>query len=390
MGKSSPSVPKAPDPTKTADAQTASNEATALYQAQLNNVNQVTPYGSLTYSQTGGQPTYNMDAYNSALAAWNAAPTGSAAGPDNPYEVGSEAYQAFQSQFPDSGQASTSKGAMPQLSDYQTAATGAPQFTSTINLSPAQQALLDSQTANQQQALGLAGTELNQAQSNLSTPYSLSGNGITQIPSQGDITAYQNQITDAINSRLTPQLDHSQDMLNTRLLNQGIAQGSDAWNKAQTLNSQAVNDAQQQSILSGIQAGSTLMNEGLAANQQGVADYNQQYYAPLNAYNSLESGTQVQNPTFAPTGNTQVGGTNVAGITQNAYQSALNSYNQQIASNNSATSGLLGLAGSLGSGFLGSSAGGSWLANLLGGGSNITSTASGLGAVGTGNTLLFS
>lgn len=56
MGKSSPKAPAAPNPTTTANAQTKSNEQTALYQAGLNNVNQVTPYGNLTYS-LGGSST---------------------------------------------------------------------------------------------------------------------------------------------------------------------------------------------------------------------------------------------------------------------------------------------------------------------------------------------
>ena len=42
-------------------------------------------------------------------------------------------------------------------------------------------------------------------------------------------------------------------------------------------------------------------------------------------------------------------GTNTAQIAQNAYQNQLNSYNQQVASNNNMTSGLFSLGGSLGS-----------------------------------------
>lgn len=51
MGKSS-SAPAAPDPTATAAAQGAANKDTAVAQAELNAVNQNTPYGSLTYSST--------------------------------------------------------------------------------------------------------------------------------------------------------------------------------------------------------------------------------------------------------------------------------------------------------------------------------------------------
>lgn len=55
------STPSPPDPYATAAAQTASNKQTAEFQQGLNMVNQVTPYGSLTYNTTpsatpGGPP----------------------------------------------------------------------------------------------------------------------------------------------------------------------------------------------------------------------------------------------------------------------------------------------------------------------------------------------
>lgn len=50
MGKS---APKAPDPNETAAAQTATNIGTAISNAWLGNVNQVTPDGTLKYEQTG-------------------------------------------------------------------------------------------------------------------------------------------------------------------------------------------------------------------------------------------------------------------------------------------------------------------------------------------------
>jgi len=53
MGKSSPAPPKPPDPSKVAGAQTAQNVSTAIAQGFLNNVNQVTPYGTLTYDVNG-------------------------------------------------------------------------------------------------------------------------------------------------------------------------------------------------------------------------------------------------------------------------------------------------------------------------------------------------
>jgi hypothetical protein len=51
MGKSKP--PKPPNPAQTAAAQTGVNVGTAIAESKLNQVNQVTPDGNLTYSQTG-------------------------------------------------------------------------------------------------------------------------------------------------------------------------------------------------------------------------------------------------------------------------------------------------------------------------------------------------
>ncbi|MDG4908422.1 tail fiber domain-containing protein [Mesorhizobium sp. WSM4898] len=48
-----PSPPEPPDPKETSAASTATNVGTAIANANLGNVNQVTPDGSLTYKQTG-------------------------------------------------------------------------------------------------------------------------------------------------------------------------------------------------------------------------------------------------------------------------------------------------------------------------------------------------
>ncbi len=50
-----PAAPKAPDPGQVSADQTKSNVSTAIANATLGNTNQVTPYGNLTYTQTGGQ-----------------------------------------------------------------------------------------------------------------------------------------------------------------------------------------------------------------------------------------------------------------------------------------------------------------------------------------------
>lgn len=57
MGKkSSPSPPAAPDPTALANAQGAANKEAVLESAKVNQINQVTPFGSLTYTGDVGSP----------------------------------------------------------------------------------------------------------------------------------------------------------------------------------------------------------------------------------------------------------------------------------------------------------------------------------------------
>ena len=46
-------APSAPDPYKTAAAQAQQNQSTAISQQLLNMTDQVTPYGSQTYTQNG-------------------------------------------------------------------------------------------------------------------------------------------------------------------------------------------------------------------------------------------------------------------------------------------------------------------------------------------------
>jgi hypothetical protein len=62
MSFDSPDPPAAPDPATTAKAQGAANKETAIAQAQLNMINQETPFGGLTYEQRGssaeGIPQY--------------------------------------------------------------------------------------------------------------------------------------------------------------------------------------------------------------------------------------------------------------------------------------------------------------------------------------------
>lgn len=378
MGKSK--APAAPDPQETAAAQTSQNIGTAIAQQQLNNVNQVTPYGSLTYDQTG----------------------------------------SYQYTDPNSG----------DVHDI-------PTYTATQTLSEAQQAISDQ---NDQSSLNLA--TLGASQSGrlddlLSRPLDLSGlperNDFSSIQSPnlgeigsgpelqssigsaGDITrSYgtdfsedRQRVEDALLERLNPGLERDKSALEARLASQGIRVGSEAYSAALADFGQQTNDArlsailgagEEQSRLAGLEAQrasfensaqsqefaqqssrSAFENAALqqsyqnqsaatqANNQTALQGFNadlsqagaqnsarsdalNEAFAvrnqPINEITALSSGAQVQSPSFVSTNPAQLANTDVAGINFAAYNAEQQSYQAQLDQQNSLFGGLAGLGSS--------------------------------------------
>jgi hypothetical protein len=289
MGKKTPKAPAAPDPTVTAQAQTASNKETAYWNALLNNVNQVTPYGTLTYADSSG------GVYD----------------PNKP-----------------------------------------PQFTSTINLTPEAQSILDKQMQSENALAQLGVDQLGRIQSAASTPFSFSG--LTPVFGEGDALTAQTRAEEALMSRLDPQFQRDEESLRTRLINQGIGQGSEAYNREFERFNQAKNDARMQSVLSGQQYASALLGDSLTRRNQGIQEYTTQRNAPLNEYNAFMSGTQVENPQFSSAGYQGANPVDYASLVNQKYQGDLANYNAQVAGRNN----MMGSLFSLGSSFLGGPAAG--------------------------------
>jgi hypothetical protein len=322
-------APSPPDPYAVSNAQTQSNEATANYEAQLNRVNQVTPLGTSTWNGTG------------------------------------------------------------------------PGATQTISLTPQAQQDLTNQL-NQDVALsGLggrltdaAGTSL-QGQINTNGLPALSGgpgllgniqtglnySNLPQVPTDFNQATQQaqNAVYNQATSRLDPQWQQQQEQLDSSLANQGITQGSQAYQTAQDNFQRAKTDAYNQANYSAIGAGNALegqlYGQALAGRQEGANEANtqgsftntaqQQQYdqalqnaafgnqarsqglteqtnlqeLPLNELNALRSQSQVQMPTFSQVPTSQVAPTNVSGNVWNAY-------NAQVANSNNFMNGLFGLGSS--------------------------------------------
>lgn len=387
MGKSSPKAPAAPDPNVVAGAQTQQNVQTAIANAALNRVNQNTPWGNLTYTQTG------------------------------------------------------------------TDANGIPQYTQNISLSPEQQRLMQSNDYVNQGLANLSMNHLNKVfdameptQTYAGAPAQVTNVGGTRVQTPWDAgelirSASYGKIQDDLDlskvpeliggdklaedlgtqrdalyrqqaAFLDPQWRQDQSDLENKLIQQGIAQNSDAWNRAVgdfSRNKEfAYSNARNQAITGGGAEQSRLFGLGLASNQnafnqalgagqfhnaaqaqgfgqsfanaqlnnsaqgqmydqlmrsqgtqfdQNLANANLQNQGrnqyinesnylrnqPLNELTAIRSGSQVTSPQFSGIPQALVGNTDITGAYNNQYQGQLANYNARVAGNNALTGGLFGL-----------------------------------------------
>jgi hypothetical protein len=264
-GKSSP--PPAPDYIGAAKETAAGNLEAARATAAANRVNQITPYGNLTYN-IGGKDSFGNDMY-----------------------------------------------------------------TATQTLTPAQQRILEQNQGLSSGLLTTAQQGLDYAGGLLSKP----GVDLSQLPQIGINPG--ETYSDAIMRRLAPQIAQESQASDAALANQGIAQGTQAYENAKRQLAMSQNDRQLGAITSG-------MNVGMGANQQA---FNQQAYnqmQPINVINALRTGSQVQNPTYASVPQqANVGGADILGATSAGYNAELARTNAENAASGGFMSGLMGLGG---------------------------------------------
>ncbi|TPM33736.1 tail fiber domain-containing protein [Mesorhizobium sp. B2-2-2] len=337
MGKGS--APEPPDPQKTATAQTGTNLSTAQANAALGNVNQVTPYGSLTYTQSGSN--FIEDANGAQY--WRGPDGQIQSGPPPSVQGASTTkkepiYQTVNGRNGDRqiqvgtrdvttpGASSTPAG-WTQVKGY-----NVPTYTATQTLSPSQQAIFNQTQQAQQNLAATAADRSAFLQDYLGKPMDYSGvpaagdpaslkmpsyqqfaNGPqlqTQIAGAGNITnSIQNagniqtgigdagqitrdygpadgyagnvqQVQDAMFSRLNPQIDRQRSALETQLQNQGIRVGSSAYEAAMNQFNQGLNDQRTSVVLASGQEQSRLADlDAQRAGFQNAAQqqaYNQQ------------------------------------------------------------------------------------------------------------------
>jgi Chaperone of endosialidase len=196
-----------------------------------------------------------------------------------------------------------------------------PQFTQTTTLDPAQQKLLDQNNQFATQANGLALNQLGAVSNTLSQPFSYT---------PGDYEKWAGSTYDALNGDTNNRANSA---LQTQLANQGVTQGSAAYDNAMKDLTYGQDKARNDFMLNAYGTG---MNTALTTRNQ-----------PLNEAAALRSGNGVTQPQFNQTPQTSVAGTNVAGLINNNYQNQVSQYNSTLG----------GIAG------LGSAIAGGWMAS---------------------------
>lgn len=282
--KSSPSPPPVPSAASTAQAQGASNVDTAAAQAALNNVNQITPYGSTTYNQTG---TYNTPGGETV-------PTYTQTTALNPLSnaIYTGGLQTAGSLINSAGTSATTP------LNFNTA------DSSTLNSTPQQ---LDTNAANAvyQEQASFLNPQFAQSQTDLEDQLSRQG-----IPVGSD--AYNSAMTNFNNSK-----------------------------------TQAYQAAQDSATAQGAQSASQLFNLALAGQQQNIAQQQTAQSNPISLAQSILGASPTQQPIVQPSA-VPVGQTNVLGAQALQTNAAQSNYQAELAQNNALFGGLAGLGGTLG------------------------------------------
>lgn len=224
--------PDAPDPEKTAQAQTGLNIGTAIASNSLNNVNQKSPYGTVKYNQLRNQQGKRIF---------------------DKITIGGKVYKV-------------------------------PRMQQNTKLSPEQQNLYDIGTDSQTDLAGIANTQINKIGGLLSSPLDLSG-----LPATGDRDYY----TNAINDRLNEQFAKDDEALRTRLAAQGLnsPEGEAYRNEMQNFG-----DTKTRARTDAILAGGDYAAQEDQRRNQALNELLTTRNQPINEITALMSGSQVQAP----------------------------------------------------------------------------------------------
>jgi hypothetical protein len=301
---SKPEQPAPPNPQATAQAATGTNIGTAIANAAMNNMNQVTPDGTQTYNQTGtynytdpytGQ-TYAIPQYTQTQTLSPAQQALKAQGDATKLNLATMGNEQS-AKLSDWLSSPFSIAGAPAAGDPN-AISGVPSASTTFGDAGQQQTSLGD-TGQQQTTLGPYG----QQQTSLA-PYgnvqgSLGNTGqqqttfdqtgdITQSYGAGDFSADRQNVQDSLMARINPQLSLEKQKLEQQLADQGIRYGSQAYNNAMLPYNQQANDARFSAISQAGTEQQRMMD--MAAQRAGFQNAAQQ-----QAYNQAQGRGQFAN-----------------------------------------------------------------------------------------------
>ena len=283
---SSPKPPPAPDYAAAAQQTSAGNASQAQVAQYGSMTNQITPYGRVTYTATPAGKTAQGDQLN--------------------------------------------------------------QWTQTVSLSPSEQAAFEQNNRINAQLGNVAESGVGYVQNALNKPLDFSQNQQLytpgQIQQQASDAAYQNAA-----QYLDPQFKQSNAQLANRLANQGITQGSEAYNNAM-LNAgnqqqQAYESARNQAYIQGLSGGQQQYQQAMGTRQQQIAEQQALQQNPLNMLNAVRTGQQMQVANMPQVGQSNpaalqaVAGPDMLGAVTAQGQYNMNTYNQQMAAYNAMMNG---------------------------------------------------
>lgn len=189
-----------------------------------------------------------------------------------------------------------------------------PSYTATTTLSPSQQAIFDQGQTAQLNLAGLAADQSEFMREYLSTPFSYN---------PGQHEGWALGLYDSLNA---DSQNAGMESLRTRLANQGIAEGSAAYQSAMRDFTSGNQTARDRFLLDSYGQG---LNTALLERNQ-----------PINELSAFMSGSQVSMPQFQNTPQTGVAGVDYTGLVNNQYQQQMNNWQAGMG-------GLFGLGGAL-------------------------------------------
>lgn len=305
---SSPKAPAVPDPAQLIGAQSTANVDTARVSAKLNRPDTYTPFGSVTYEDLGDDRWRAEQTFSPEMQGLY----------DRQIDVGT-------------GVSDAAKRAVNQLPTNKFSLSGIPQFQSEIDYS-----------------------------------------GLTDIPSQGNLDNYAKSGADAYMSEWSRindpfYADQLRD-LETKLANQGISRGSEAYTRAMGDYNRSLDSARTGATSAAVQQGSALRSallaDALMGRQQGISERTMdvdlanrgraqavsdrllERSQPMNELAALIQGAPaVQTPQPIAGGGQGVQPPDVTGAYGLSQSAAQNQYLAQLANRNAAWGGLSGVAG---------------------------------------------